>query len=385
MIICVDITEMANVNFISGIQRVIKEVTTRWIRDNEAVRLLTYEFSKRCFRIVDNMKYLDYYLGKTDKKDYITQQEMRIDDFNENYIFFDMDSVWMNPLKRSYLLPLLKARGTRIAAHIYDVIPITEAQYCHEFTVCSFLEYIGAQIEYADLIIANAQSTIDSINSLISGTVVDRINGRVVKLGSDIKKPEKGNAIKEKIRDIPSKGKYILMVGTIEPRKNHRFVLNAFETALFDRGVNLVFAGREGWNVSELMNDIIGHKELNHRLFYINDASDSDITYLYENALAVAFPSFNEGFGLPIIEAFDRGTPVLAADIPVLRETGGQYCRYFSLANTKEFIDLVELYLCNKEVYDRDKRMIHEFKKTTWDEVSIQMLDVLTNEWIDGE
>lgn len=374
MIVCIDVTEMIKVNYISGIQRVIKEVTTRWIRDGRNICLLFYDSKMHAFRIVDNQKYYDYYTKNSNDKNLFSKNIMNISDFNDNHIFFDMDSVWMNPLKRSYLLPKLKKQGTRIAAHIYDIIPVTEAQYCHEFTSLNFLEYIGAQIYNSDLIIANAKATVDAIDELIQGTEIEHINGKVVKLGSDICQSNKMQGARQEIEQIAQKGKYVLMVGTIEPRKNHKFVLEAFEKSLFEKGVNLIFAGRIGWNVEEFVAYIRTHKEINKKLFLVTNASDQDISYLYQNALVVAFPSFNEGFGLPIIEAFDHGALVLASDIPVLREVGEEFCKYFSLKNTDQFIEEINLYLENNDEYKKDKEKIHEYKKYTWDECANQMM-----------
>lgn len=379
MRICIDITELYKVNFVSGIQRVVIEITTRWIRDGRNVLLLVYIPEQKCFGEVDNQKYYDFYTKKTDTKDYVkTQNRIEICDLGSTDVFFDMDSVWMNPLKRSYLLPRLRQNGCRIAAHIYDIIPITDSQYCHEFTTLSFMEYIGAQIQNADLIITNAQATLNAINKLIEGTEITSIHGAVVKLGSDIRKENNNQSIREKIKEIPQKGKYILMVGTIEPRKNHQYVLKAFDEILFEKGINLVFAGRIGWNVEDLVEYINGHKELNKRLFLLNDLTDSEISFLYENTMLVAFPSYNEGFGLPIIESFNKGAVVLAADIPVLKEVGEDFCRYFSLEDINSFVNLVEDYLKRPDEYAKDKEKIKNYKNYSWDESAERMYEVLS-------
>lgn len=378
MRICIDITEMYKVDFVSGIQRVVIEVTTRWIRDGKNVLLLVYNPKGNYFWKVDNNKYLDFYGKKMGNKDYLERQsQIDICDLGAEDIFFDMDSVWMNPLKRSFLLPELKKNRCKIAAHIYDIIPVTDAQYCHEFTTLSFLEYIGAQIQNADLIVSNAQATIDAINHLIEGTEVSSINGAVVKLGSDIKVGNKNRTVREQVREITKQGKYVLMVGTIEPRKNHKYILKAFEESLFEKGINLVFAGRIGWNVEAFVEYVKHHEQLNKGLYFANDLTDAEITFLYENSMVVAFPSFNEGFGLPIIEAFDRGTPVLAADIPVLREVGGDYCRYFSLEDTNTFAKLVQTYVDNPEEYEKDKEKIKYYKRYSWDKCAEEMYKAL--------
>lgn len=378
MRVCIDITELYKVNFVSGIQRVVIEVTTRWIRDGQNVLLLVYHPQNNCFREVDNQKYYDFYTKKSETKDYLKEQSrIELSDFGQGDIFFDMDSVWMNPIKRSFLLPKLKEKGCKIAAHIYDIIPVTDSQYCHEFTTLSFMEYIGAQIQNADLIISNARATLDAINRLIEGTEITSVNGAVVKLGSDIRKSDKARTVRENIKEIPQQGKYVLMVGTIEPRKNHKYILKAFDEILFNRGINLVFAGRIGWNVEDLVEAINQHPELNKRLFFANDLTDAEISFLYENCMLVAFPSFNEGFGLPIIEAFDRGAVVLAADIPVLKEVGEEYCRYFALEDVNSFADLVQNYLEHPEEYAKDKEKIKSYTRYTWDESAEAMYEAL--------
>ncbi len=377
MDICVDVTELMKVKYISGIQRVVKEITIRWIENNKNVLLLSYDFRKKSFIVVDNAKYSDYHLGKSKDSNVLSDREMKIEDFNENHIFFDIDSVWMNPLKRSYLLPKLKERGTKIVAHIYDIIPVTDARYCDELTTLNFLEYADAHIQYADLIISNAKATGDAIRRLIEGTEINNVKTAVVKLGSDIRKSGEKKNIRKLVCDIADGSKYILMVGTLEPRKNHAFVLNAFDKGLFAEGLNLVIVGRVGWNVDDLLNRIKNHPMYCKQLFYIDDSTDSELLCLYENTLAVAFASYNEGFGLPIIEAFSKKALVLAADKPVLREIGQDYCDYFSLDNVDELISLVKKYNSDPEECEQKRAMLQEYIAYTWDECAEDMYSTI--------
>lgn len=375
--ICIDITEMLKVDYISGIQRVVKEVTLRWIAKGVDLTLLKYDSGKKWFWVVDLRKYYDYYSGQSKSKNLLSKTKMKISEFGRNHIFFDMDSVWMNPLKRSYLLPILKMQGTKIAVHIYDAIPVTEPFYCHEFTTVCFMEYLGAQLKYADLIICNAQATVDSLEKIIEETEVKHINTRVVKLGSDLTKHTYDSGIGDRIKEIVQKGKYVLMVGTLEPRKNHKFVLKAFEEKLFEDELNLVFAGRMGWNIEAFAAYIRQHEKLDQQLFFVEGAADEEISFLYQNALAVAFPSYNEGFGLPIVEAIHHGALVLAADIPVLREVGGEYCKYFSLERDSEFIELVENYNFNIAEWKKDKETLKRYQIYSWEECAADILNSL--------
>ena len=77
-----------------------------------------------------------------------------------------------------------------------------------------------------------------------------------------IKKSNDVKEIRNEIIQIKEKGNYVLMVGTIEPRKNHKYVIKAFEKQLFEDGVNLIFAGRIGWNVQEFVSYVKDHEQI---------------------------------------------------------------------------------------------------------------------------
>ena len=80
---------------------------------------------------------------------------------DENFgkkIFFDIDAVWNNESKRSYLYPVLKSKNFDIVTLVYDVIPIKYPQYCHKDTVIRFIDYLSAVLKYSDLIITNTEN-----------------------------------------------------------------------------------------------------------------------------------------------------------------------------------------------------------------------------------
>ncbi|MBK7003446.1 MAG: glycosyltransferase family 4 protein [Rhodoferax sp.] len=132
---------------------------------------------------------------------------------------------------------------------------------------------------------------------------------------------------------------FVLMVGTIEPRKNHQLVLAAFEQ-LWEQGspLQLVLVGASGWCSDALLQRIETHAEKGKRLHRFTHLPDVQLHTLYKNAQALAFASLNEGFGLPLAEAAYLGCPVLAADIPVLREVGGDWPSYLPVDNTAPWV-----------------------------------------------
>lgn len=378
--IYIDITSLLQVKFVTGIQRVVKNVVLEMYKViPDRLVLLNYDRNENCYQVIETLKFVEYSNGELldlekvlkDSSDFKLSEQMRGD------IFFDIDSVWNSQYRRSVLLPILKGYGVKLAVYIYDVIPITDAKYCHEDTVFNFLNYLGAYLQYADLIIASAQSTVNEIYTLMDYLNLEHIPAYVSWLGSDFKREDKKQAVIEDKVIKASEREFVLAVGTIEPRKNHSFLLDAFDQGLYSDNLNLVLVGREGWNVDALMKRIKSHPLYEKQLFYFNDLDDDNVDYLYKKAFVIGFPTFNEGFGLPIVEALERGTPVMATDRDVLREVGRDYCEYFDPFCPDQFIAKVRSYLSNKMEYVEWKKNIKDFVPFTWRETTERIMNAL--------
>lgn len=376
----IDITKLLSVPYLTGIQRVVREVVLRMLQQNNMeIVLLSYNEGYHIYEQVDNQSFIAYYdKGEGKQNDCITEHVIDWKELQPGDIFFDIDGVWNLPLRRSVLLPRLKANGVKLAVYVYDIIPVTHPQFCHGETIHNFMNYISAYLQYADIIIASAQSTLDVIAELLEQLKLPPVPGAVSWLGSDfrVKETEAEEIHPEAVKAVEA-GTYVLMVGTIEPRKNHGLVLDAFDSLLFEKGVNLIFVGRIGWNVEAFRKRMDKHPKRNRQFFYLQGMNDATIDYLYKNAYCVAFPTFNEGFGLPIIEAFQRGTPVLASDIPVLREVGGSSCAYFDLSSWRNFADMLLQWMEHPEQYDACKKQIQSYVPVTWDTVTDKIWEAL--------
>ena len=381
MKVYIDVTNMVSVNFLTGIQRVVREVAIRMLkRDDLEIVLLAYAEDKKCFEILNNEEFLKVYLYDNGDKNLLrTHRRCTVEQIEEGSVFFDIDSVWNSRLRRSEICPIMKANGVKLAVFVHDIIPVTHPQFCHSNTMYFFMNYIGAYIQYADIIVTSTQSTLDEINKLSDQLHLERKPGFVTSLGADFKmeKKQKQNGVSSEIKKIVKNRKYILLVGTIEPRKNHKVVLDAFDAKLFEKGLSLIFAGRIGWNIQEFEERMKNHPMKDKQFFHISNASDDEIDYLYKNAYMMAFPTYTEGFGLPLIEALERKTPVIACNCPVLREIGQKYCEYFNPDDVQAFVEKIEYYLNNVQEYQKLKNKIKRFKPDTWDKVSIKMIDAI--------
>jgi glycosyltransferase involved in cell wall biosynthesis len=377
MKIYIDLSTLMQVDFVTGIQRVVREVTVRMMKHTEhEFYLLHYSYKNNSFLRLSNERFLDFFLhGKGEKGAILSPEKIGYRDIPPGAIFLELDSIWNSPLKRSYLYPILKQNGVKIVTQIYDLIPITDPQFCHENTCANFMVYVGANLKYADLIVTSAQTTVDVLNDMTDRIGIDRKNAAVVKLSSDFaKKSLSGGAVDPEVEKVAGSSRYILMLGTIEPRKNHSLLIDALESGLADCGVKVIFAGRIGWNVKELEKRIKSHPMFGKKLFFFEKPDDVTVDYLYKHAFAVAFPTFNEGFGLPMIEAFMRGTPVIASDIPVLHEVAGDYADYFDPHSKDDLIRCVKELLSSEEKYAAKKARLKEYVPYTWDEAAEDML-----------
>lgn len=115
--------------------------------------------------------------------------------------------------------------------------------------------------------------------------------------------------------------RFVLWVGTIEPRKNLNALLRAI--SLLPETIMLVVAGERGWRDEETW-DLLRSLEREGRAFYFGPASEKDLLMLYNVAWAFAYPSLYEGFGFPPLEAMACGTPVVASTTPALQEVLGE-------------------------------------------------------------
>lgn len=120
---------------------------------------------------------------------------------------------------------------------------------------------------------------------------------------------------------------YLLVVGTLEPRKNHLNLFKAIQ--ILDRRVDLplVVAGRRGWEDDAILVEANG-LAARGRVYLTDFVADGDLPSLYAGATAVIYPSWYEGFGLPVAEAMASGAPVVTSSAPALKETGGDAALY---------------------------------------------------------
>ncbi len=375
MKIYIDVSVLTMAAFITGIQRVTREIACRLVSDMSVdVILLFYHARQNAFYQIDRRAFLRYYTGRGGIRErMITRRRVDLSEIGDGDVFFDLDAAWMCRIRRSYLLPILKKQGAVIAAHIYDVISVTHPQYCMAGGVYHFMDYIGAHLAYADALIVNAQATAAELKNLAERTGCKMPACTVVPLGADFYEKQKSGKRTSGYRirkDLAAAVKdhrpYLLMAGTIEPRKNHKLLLQAYDEGLRDLGYSILFAGYLGWDMDAFVHDMKRHPDYGKRIFHFSGLNDQEISFLYAHARFLVFCSYVEGYGLPVVEALLHGTPVLAADMPVTRETAGDCCVYFPQDDAGRMCDTVAYFEKNTEAYQMLRRRICKFSSVSW-------------------
>ena len=285
----------------------------------------------------------------------------------ENRVFFDIDSIWNSPLKREILYPKLKQYNVKICNFIYDLIPIKFPQFLYEKTQQNFTPYLKAVYSYSDLVFVDSFSAQnDFLNIQKAFKYTKKISTNVVYLGSDFSLNI--DPVKDKYFEILS-SQYILFVGTLEPRKEHSLVLKSFEE-LYEKNQNLklVFIGKVGWNIKELLKNLNSHRLLNKNIFHYENIDDNTLNTFYQNAFLVTYLSKYEGYGLPVAESLSHGNITIISKNSSLIEIGGEFVDYIEDSSQKELLNTVLKYMINKTLYNQKKNYIKKnYSPVNWD------------------
>lgn len=244
-----------------------------------------------------------------------------------------LDSSWMDDIWPG--VEAIRARGVPVAGVYYDLIPVSHPQFCDDHLVKVFSKWLDEGLGNVD----HCFCISDFTRQVIRGYFTEHLPGQplpglhVFQMGATVVSGGVPDAaqVRPELLDCLGGGEPVcLTVSTLEPRKNHGLLLDAFDR-LWARGlpVRLCLVGKVGWKVDALMHRIRTHPQLGQRLFFFSDLSDDELVHAYRQSFCLLFPSFIEGYGLPIIEALHNGLPVLASDTPIHREVGGDRIGYF--------------------------------------------------------
>ena len=229
--------------------------------------------------------------------------------------------------------PLLRAArsaGMRVVPLIHDLIPLRQPEVCVPALVEEFTVALGEALREVDGVIANSAHTAADVTRLMASHAMPVVPVIAVplahRLNDAVAHQTAWSWQIEHLRGRP----FVLTVGTIEPRKNHRLLLGVWQ-ALAEEGLDpplLIIAGKRGWMTDAFDAEMHLTREVDRRVKVMTDLSDTELDALYGGCLFTAFPSLAEGWGLPVGESLARGKICVASNRDSMPEVGGDAAFY---------------------------------------------------------
>jgi glycosyltransferase involved in cell wall biosynthesis len=267
-------------------------------------------------------------------------------------------------------IPLENIKAKKIVTSVHDFSFILHKEYHPKERIEYFENNFFKKIYISDAIICFSEFT---KNEILERLNIDQKKIKVIYHGLDhnlfkIKKDLKVNF------ELPKK--FILCVGSIEPRKNLISLLKAYNNLdmSIKKEYKLILTGFKGWENQEIVSLINQNKDYVNYLGYI---SDEELVAVYNLATLFVYPSFYEGFGLPVLEAMACGTPVVCSNTTSLPEVGGDavvYCNPYNINHIKERIEMV----LNDEKIQKEMivKGLERAKQFTWEKSAKKHLEV---------
>ncbi len=270
------------------------------------------------------------------------------------------------------LPPLHKARGV-VTVHDLSFLRVPQ---CADPRLRSFLEHaVPRSLQRAVRVLADSENTKKDLIELLD-VAPERIT--VVPAGIESRfRPVRDTL---KLADVRARYKlpewFILMVGTIEPRKNLSRLITAYGQLRRQTGLPhaLVIAGKEGWLFQGIY-DQVTKDGLTDHVYFPGFVADADLPALYTLADLLAFPSLYEGFGLPPLEAMACGTPVVTSDNSSLPEAVGAAALLVNAEDTEGLTEAMARVLCDANLRVRLADMGRaQAARFTWPEAARKLL-----------
>lgn len=275
----------------------------------------------------------------------------------------------------------------RYVPFVHDLIPAIASEHCTQELTRDFISWIMGVFEHADFFLVNSEATKKDLIAVAAqlghSVAADRIC--VVRLNADFRKPEMahiGTAALAKwgLKRTP----FVLFVSTIESRKNHVGAFDAWIELIRRHGLRrmpkLVCVGNRGWLNDAVYAKLGSHKGLRDRVLMLSGLSDAELALLYRSCLFTLYPSWYEGWGLPVTESLCYGKPVLLSDTSSLPEAGGEFATYFESGSTERMVEALE-----RLIYDHSYRrgleykIAEEFRPRPWRDVGEEMVGAVTD------
>jgi len=294
-------------------------------------------------------------------------------------VFASFGAPWTVPDYARIVERMRQDLGLRYAVLVHDLIPVIRPEYSDRAVVGMFTRFIHGCLPQADAIFAVSESTARDIGRWEAGQGISlRATPRAIPVGTGFTHAAQAPMLPASL----TPGGYALFVSTIEARKNHILAFRAWRRLLQDlppsQVPTLVFAGRVGWMVNDLMQQLENAGYLDGKLVVVENPDDATLAALYAGARFTLFPSLYEGWGLPVSESLSFGKVCLASSAAAVPEAGGPFCLYHDPDSVTEATALYRRAITEPGLIDAlEARIRRDYRPVPWSSAARAILDAL--------
>jgi glycosyltransferase involved in cell wall biosynthesis len=231
----------------------------------------------------------------------------------------------------------LRKQGLQAVCMVHDLIPVSHPQYCRPNEAPKHERRIATVLRTARAVVTNSSATLLELSAFAAS--------RGFSMPPSVAAPLAAAGLPDGGAGRPILEPYFVMLSTIEPRKNHGMILHLWRQLvgrLGDNAPRLVVIGQHGWECGNVIDMLERCPILRGRVVQRAGCSDHELASYLRHAQALLFPSFAEGYGLPLIEALSLGVPVIASDLPVFRESSGDIPEYLDPLDESAWMRCIE-------------------------------------------
>lgn len=270
-----------------------------------------------------------------------------------------------------------KKQGGEVVQMIYDLIPTLHPEYCTSRLTHDFNNFIRGVNQYATKYACISDCTAKDLhNFLQQEDQHQKLNIKTIPLAHEFIGYERNSTEAQpsnhELLPLKNQPGFVLCVGTIEIRKNGANLLRAYLKVLKNNpnAPKLVFAGKPGWKTDEFYKIIQDNPDIQEKLIIAKSATDGDLAFLYQNCLFTVYPSFYEGWGLPVGESAWFGKLCVASNATSLPEVCGESIDYVDPTDIDGMAEKIEQLIAKPDLISAWETKIKGRQLRTWADVS---------------
>lgn len=294
------------------------------------------------------------------------EKDIKLD---EGDIFFIPCGLWDNEPYIQSVLRLKKSRA-KIVFLSYDILPIVVPQFSGQWggPMKDFTQRVTSA---SDLVFSISEHTKKDLQRYLQDNNLSIPSIETIRLGDSFANslPVVPTDPKFVNTGIANSGEqFILCTGTIEARKNHTLLYYVYKLAKSRKITlpKLIIVGRQGYRTQDIIDIIQDDPEVSEDITLLMDVSDEELSWLYQHCKFSIYPSFYEGWGLPIAESISKGVPCIASNTSSMVEVAPGYVEHFNPVSPDECLAAIQKYL-NTANYEEAKKHAAEYNPVSWD------------------